>query len=358
MGQNHPTNDHNKGKWQRGDIFAISLQIVIPIIAIIVTVFTPMVTNSNPLTSDAKLAIIGLGLLAPIIINQYSLINGQNKNELYQQDNINKFKKLDEKISHTNPLLEKAFLSGNDRIIRFASRRMDEVNAVITEAVNGVRSGKLSPREYYNELEYFADLIITDKKINGKNFKGEIWAMTSFAPDEWIKDDGYEDAWTEKLKEMVTLGITTKRICIVPSDLIDIISKETFDANAANNIKQFPGFIKLLKDYYGADSVAAKNGIAKHYMLKDTINRTLADERGFFAIKMTDGALHILTGETVDEVGSLSAHVVFSDAEIENFRSLCQRFMTPNNALEKILKDKMKTNGFEKYITILGIVLP
>jgi hypothetical protein len=37
----------------------------------------------------------------------------------------------------------------------------------------------------------------TSSSLPKKNFKGEVWAMTSFADEEWIEDEGYEKLWTE-----------------------------------------------------------------------------------------------------------------------------------------------------------------
>jgi hypothetical protein len=350
MPHNNQLNNSSRKKWQTTDVIALIIQIAFPVISIIIAIFLP----SDQLPDNAKLAIIGLGILVPLIVNQISLTNGQNNTEFILSEIKNKLQQFDEKLSHINPLLENAFLSGNDRIIRFALRRMDEVKKVLKYAIDNQSSGMLKPRDYYDELEHLADLITKDKKIHGKDFTGEIWAMTSFAPDEWIKDDSYEGTWIESLKQMIDLGITTKRICIIPSTLIEKISKEIFNEEETKDIPQFSGFVKLLKDYYGKK---AKKGIAKHYIIKNTVDTDLTSTGGFFGIKLTDGTLHILTGETVDKFGSLTAESIFNEKEIKIFRERCEKFMKDKYILENVLTQTIKKAGFKTYIDNLDIVL-
>jgi len=259
---------------------------------------------------------------------------------------------MDEKLAHFNPILEKVFMSGNERIMRFALRRMDEVNSLIKYATDNQRSGKLKPREYYEELDHLAKLIMDDRKVNRKNFKGEIWAMTSFAPDEWVNDDGYEGAWTDTLKKMVDMGIKTRRLCIVPSGLLKIISDDTFTEPTKAEMPQYSGFIELLKDYYGS---GANSNTAHHHIIKETTNPELTKIAGFFAIKLTNGEIHILTGETVDKFGSLTAELLFDEKEITKFNSLFMKFMTDRNTLEKVILETAKQNGFIKFLCDIGI---
>jgi hypothetical protein len=332
-------------KWQTSDIVVLIVQIVFPLVAIIINWRIPSGAGTGQIPDDAKLSIIGLGLLVPLILNQISITNGQNRSDF-------SLREMEKKIAHINPILEKAFMSGNDRILRFALRRMKETNKVISSAIYNKRSDKLLPRDYYDELEHFAHLIMTDKTKKGEEFTGEIWAMTSFALDEWINDDGYEKRWVLKLNELVDMGIVTKRLCIVPQSLWDVIDKDLFDEAKAKTIPQFPGFIKLMQYYYGVD---AKRNIAHHYIIKDTTDPDLRKAAGFFAIKLTDGELHILTDETVDEYGSIRAEALFEDQEIKSFRKRCEGFMNPNYSLEKIIKKHAKPDGFLKYLQNNGI---
>ena len=341
-----------KKKWHVVDIVMLIIQIVFPLVALFIAWIIPTGTGSWQLSADIKLSLIGCGLLVPLIITQITIIVGQNKNEKSFLDVSKSIQQSDDKITHIHPILEKVFVSENERIMRFAFRRIDEVNNLIKYAVGNQRSGKLKPREYYEELDHLAKLIVDDKKLNDPNFNGEIWAMTSFAPDEWVNDDGYEGVWTDTLKKMVNMGIKTRRLCIVPARLFEIINTDEFTEPTKTDMPQYTGFIKLLIDYYGPSNM---NDIARHYIIKDSTNTELTAIAGFFAIKLTNGELHILTGETIDKFGSLTAEVLFDKKEIIGFKTLCMKFMNDRNELETVIHDIAKQNGFLKHLDDIGV---
>lgn len=81
--------------------------------------------------------------------------------------------------------------------------------------------------------------------------------------------------------------------------------------------------MELLESYYGA---GARKKVTEHYLIRERDNPNLEEIRGFFAIKLTNGDLHILYGETVDSNGALTAKVLFDSGEIQNVRRLCRRF--------------------------------
>jgi hypothetical protein len=344
---------HRK-KWQLLDYILLIIQVLFPLITLLIAWLAPTANATNPkgLSEDAKLAIIGLGILVPIIVQSVDMIKGQKETETSFSTLKENVQALEEKINHINPMLERAFFSGNDRVVRFALRRVDEVNALLKHVVDNLRSGKLKPREYYEELDYLAQLIRDDKRLHGSEFKGEIWAMTSFADHEWTDPDGYEGRWTDTLQELVALGIQTKRLCIVSSSLLDAISADTF--TVPTEISQFPGFMQLVISYYG---VGSKPDIAQHYIIRDTVDEELTRTAGFFAIKLTNGELHILTGETVDPLGSMSAEVLFKEDDIKHLRELCLRFMADRYTLEKIIKEKAKPSGFLQHLSDNGVTL-
>lgn len=343
----------NRKKWSVMDYVLLGIQIVFPLITLLIAWLVPTSTTANPtgLPEDTKLAIIGFGILVPLIVQSIDMTIGQKENDTSFSEVEENFRALDDKLSHVSPILERAFLTGNNRVMRFTIRRMDEVNALLKHVVDNLRSGKLKPREYYEELDYLAQLIKDDKKRNaGRNYKGEIWAMTSFADQEWTDRDGYEGRWTDTLQELVELGIKTKRLCIVPTNLLDAISTDTF--TPPTDIPQFPGFMELLKSYYGTGS---KPDIAKHYIIRDTVEEELTRTAGFFAIKLSTEELHILTGETVDQFGSMSAEVLFKEDDIRHLQNLCNKFMIDKFAIENVIKEKAKATGFLKYLSDNGV---
>ncbi len=331
-------------KWSTIDVVILAIEIIAPVVSILITVVYP---PGAKLPEDIKLAIIGVGIVIPIILLQSSVTVGQKKSELDLGNLKTRVTELDNKINHVSPILEQVFLSGNTRVQRFSYRRIDEVSKTIQSALSNNNSGNLRPSEYYEELLYLSDLIIRDKDEQRKNFTGEIWAMTSFAEDEWIADEGYEKLWTLKLKRLVDRGIKTRRLCIVPDNVYNLISGRTFSEPARNTEKAFWGFIELLESYY-RDPLRKKS--AEHFFLRHNDNPELTEIAGFFAIKLTNGELHILYGETVDENGALTAKVLFDPAEIQNVRRLFELYTSANYEMERVISAIAKQNGFIDYL--------
>lgn len=331
-------------RWTTIDIVILGIEIIAPVVSILITVVYPPGAN---LPEDIKLAIIGVGIAIPIILLQSSVTVGQKKSE-YDLGKLEvRVAELNEKVSHISPILEQVFLLGNVRAERFAYRRMREVSKTIQAALSSNNSGNLRPSEYYEELLYLADLIIKDQDEQKRKFNGEVWAMTSFAEDEWIADEGYEKLWTLRLKELVDRGIKTRRLCIVPDNVYRLISGKTFFEPDRNAEKAFWGFIELLESYYRE---SARKKTAEHFFIRPNDNPELIQIRGFFAIKLTNGELHILHGETVNENGALTAKVLFDPAEIRNVRRLFDLYTSDNYEIGRVISDTAKQNGFVDYL--------
>lgn len=331
-------------KWSGMDITVLILQVIAPVISII---FTCLIPQGKALPQDVRLAIVGTGILIPIILLQITVTIGQNKEENDIKKIDNNIEDISNKINHISPILEQVFLTGNDRAKRFVYRRMEEVIKTIRTALSNNNSGNLRPSEYYEELLYLADLIISDHIEQKKNFNGEVWAMTSFADEEWIEDGGYEKLWTEKLTDIVDKGIKTRRVCVIPDKIYDLISGKSFSENESKKIKSFTGFVCYLETYYG---VNARKKIAEHYCIKTNDNPELTQIKGFFAIKLTSGELHILHGETVNDTSALTAKVLFDPSEIGRVRELFERYTRPSHELGKVISGFAKQNGFLTFL--------
>ncbi len=328
-------------KWSIIDIIILIIEILAPTISILIAFFY----SNDRMTEDVKLAIISVGIVIPVILLQISVTVGQKKSEYDARVLELRMTEMQDKLNHVSPILEQVFKSGNTRIQRFVYRRMDEVNRTIQSALSNNNSGNLRPSEYYEELLYLADLIIKDKEKHKKKFTGEVWAMTSFAEDEWIADEGYERLWTRKLEEIVDRGIKTRRLCIVPDDVYAIISDTTF--SEPTNNKAFDGFIKLLDSYYGKST---RKKFVEHYFIRPGDNPDLTEIKGFFAIKLTNGELHILHGETVNENGAITAKVLFDPAEIRDVRRLFELYTSDNYDIGRVITATAKRNGFVEYL--------
>ncbi len=337
-------------KWTFWDIVVLVLEILSPLAAIIITCFIPA---GKELDSDMRLSIIGAGISIPVVLLQISITQGQNKSESDIEKIDNNVNGLSDKLNHISPVLEQVFLTGNDRIQRFAYRRFGEACKIIQSAVNNNNSGNLRPNEYYEELMFLADLILKDKAESKNRFSGEIWAMTGFAEEEWIADEGYERLWTDKLKDLVDAGIKTRRLCLIPDSVYDIITRQPF-VEPSVNVHSFRGFIELLESYYGT---GVRKKVTEHYIIRERDNPRLEQIKGFFAIKLTNGDLHILYGETVDANGALTAKVLFDSNEIQEVRRLFELYARSNYKIEQRLPDMVASNGFIAYLQNRGISL-
>lgn len=324
---------------------------ILQIVAIIIPVAMPFVSQalaqaSINISTDLKLSTIGAGISLSLLSLGIS-INGLEKRIKENHDKIsNRIDSVSQKIDQVNPVMEKVLLSENDRLQRFAFRRYDEFSKTINYALSVGNSGNLRPSEYYVELLYLADLIIKDKADNKQKFSGEIWAMTGFAEDEWICDEGYEKQWTEKLRELAKKHrIPTKRLCLIPSELENIIRK--FSDKKEYKEKSFQQFMELLRQYYCDEEIKKTT---EHFLIRASANQELEAINGFFAIKLTNGDLHILYGESGDANGSLTAKLSFDTKEISNIHNLFIRFATSNNRIEDKIREWSDGNGFIDYL--------
>lgn len=337
-------------KWTFWDIVVLVLEILSPLAAIIITCFIPA---GKELDSDMRLSIIGTGIAIPVVLLQISITQGQNKCESDIEKIDNNVNGLSDKLNHISPVLEQVFLTGNDRIQRFAYRRFGEACKVIQSAVNNNNSGNLRPNEYYEELMFLAELILKDKAESKNKFSGEIWAMTAFAKEEWIADKGNEKLWTDKLKDLVNAGIKTRRLCLISDSVYDIITRQPF-AEPSVDVHSFQGFIKLLESYYGT---GVRKKVTEHYIIRESGDPRLEQIKGFFAIKLTNGDLHILSEKTVDANDALTAEVLFDSNEIQGIRMLFERYARADYKIEQKLPEMVASNGFMAYLQDRGISL-
>lgn len=91
------------------------------------------------------------------------------------------------------------------------------------------------------------------------------------------------------------------------------------------------------------------------YGIRERDNPNLDEIKGFFAIKLTNGDLHILYGETVDANGALTAKVLFDSNEIQEVRGLFELYARSNYKIEKKLANMVASNGFMTYLQNRGI---
>lgn len=199
--------------------------------------------------------------------------------------------------------LYQIYSSKNERIKRFADRRIAEMIETLTKANQIGTSDFLEVREYYAELDFLADKLENDNGINRS-----IWAMTGFAPDEWSATGGYEKAWTERLKKLSQMNIKTRRICLLDNDILEKISDNKFKA-PKREIRgtSLEGFISLLKQYYQKDIKSN----CEHYIVLNNEFTDLEKIKGFFGIILSNKEKYVIEGEAVNRFFKFVEHFEF-----------------------------------------------
>lgn len=325
-----------------------------------IVAFIPNEKLSEPIKMTIICGCIGI----PIIILQISLTVGQNQiddkinntnitcssiKENIGGMNISIKKDLDNIFRETKQFisLHQIYSSKNERVKRFADRRIAEMINTLTTANQIGNSGFLEVREYYAELDFLADKL---EKDNGGN--SSIWAMTGFAPDEWSAAGGYEKAWTERLKKLSQMNIKTNRLCLLNNEIIQKIKDENFKApKRKNRGTALEGFISLLKDYYQDDQ-----SNCKHYILLNNEFSDLEKTKGFFGIVLSNNEKHIIEGEAVNLDNGLTGKVLFKNEDIEklftDFMHACQ----PNREIINFINENA-SKAFKDYLISSNIKL-
>jgi len=270
-----------RSKWKPREIAALFLEIASPAASIAVACLLP---TSNAMSIDQRLAVVVGGIAIPIVMLQFSLTKSIKtvSHEISEVDL--KVDSASEMIGHISPVLESVIRSDNDKLQRFAFRRLDEAYDTVIYALNNNNSGDLKPNEYYEELLYLSSLILKDKDENKDKFAGEIWAMTGFAENEWVADEGYERLWSDRLKEMAVANIPTKRLCLIHAELYEMLMRQPFvvPPDSDERYSSFWSFVGFLEDYYCKNDIKTS---VNHYFIRDSDNDMLSSVRGFFCNK-------------------------------------------------------------------------
>lgn len=301
-------------KWTKWDKWLISIQIISIIVSIIIA-FVP----EDKLTATIKLTIICACIGIPILIVQITITVGQNRIESNILTLISTLKDATNQTTQIATLFQ-ICTSQNERIRRFADRRISEMTKSLELACRIGSSGELNVTDYYMELNYLADKLEKDDKN-----KCLIWAMTGFAPDEWSAAGGYESAWTQRLQHLSESGVKTTRICLLSEDIVNAINADSFiiEQHEGHHLP-IEGLISLLKQYY-----TKPDQNCKHYIILNNEFELLERIKGFFGIILSNQEKYIIEGEALNLDKGLTGNVLFNTQEIEaiynEFRFACQQ---------------------------------
>lgn len=331
----------SKKKWTATDKWLIALQIASIIVSIIVALIP-----DKTLTPSIKMTIICCCVGIPIIVVQISLTVGSNRIESIirkQNDSIVQSNLLTQQIIE----LYQIYTTKNERVRRFAERRIDETIKALNEANQMGSSGLLEVGEYYNELDYLAD------KLEQDNIeKCSIWAMTGFAPNEWSSNGGYEKAWTDRLNGLAKRQVKTTRLCFISNELLRQINDDNFIPQPKSERgTALDGLISLLEQYYKKDDPNRA-----HYVFLHNEFIALEEKKGFFGIILSNSEKHVIEGEAVNLDNGLTGKVLFKNEDIEDLYNVFMHACQPDREIIKFIKDNSSQN-FRDYLLKKKIIL-
>ena len=119
------------------------------------------------------------------------------------------------------------------------------------------------------------------------------------------------------------------------------MTDSNFTVPAEGENKQFDALIKLLRDYY-----SPKNDQTTHYFFREQDAPDLAIYNGFFAIKLSNGEMHILVEA---KANILTAKALFSTYRIQQIRDLYDRYAIDSSEIIKKL-NQYASDSFKMYL--------
>ena len=297
----------------------------------------------DEVTLSKGIAILSADISVLFLIHQ--LINNISLEEIISKQNayFNSISNDLDKIEHSiniEEICKKIYTLENREQKEIYLKSIGAFFETMNSRINGIRSGGLSRYDYYGELTKAADAIIEDinKFSNKHNYSGEIWAMTFWQDDELDFDDEYENAWIKKMEEMDSMGIKTKRICVMKH------RKKLIEQT--NPDKSTIDFLNKLK-YYCEKDAPCKNTVL--YAI-DNIDSLLIKEqnwigKGFFATKLSNGDLRLIRGVSLDNPNSniLGGEIDFDKKRVQNIREIWERLIAQSG--EKTINSYLQKNS-------------
>ena len=330
-----------KKRWTSTDKWLIALQIASIVVSAIIAIIP-----DEALIPSIKMTIICSCIGIPMIVVQISLTVDSNRIEsTIEQQNHS----ITQSNRSTQQLIDlyQIYSTKNERVRRFAERRIDETIKSLHIANQMGSSGLLEVGEYYNELDYLADKLEQD---NGDNCS--IWAMTGFAPDEWSSNGGYERAWTDRLNKLAKRQIRTIRLCFISDELLSQINDENFIPQPKSERgSSLDGLISLLEQYYKESNLNRE-----HYVLLHNEFTALEDKKGFFGIVLSNNEKHVIEGEAVNLDNGLTGRVLFNNNDIEELYKVFEHACQQDREIIKFINDNA-SQKFKDYLVEKGIIL-
>lgn len=332
---------------------------ILTIISPVVSLLCALLIENPKYSENEKLATIVAGITIPTILIGWR----QNENKGLIKSVKGLMAELESTISPTRHLA-KILSSGDEKRVSFTQRRLGDFKTILRRAAQDSETELLSVPIYYSELNNLADTIQNDNNPD----KCEIWAMTSFTDEEWgDRVNDLEVEWGKRIRQLSGI-IVTKRICIIDSELAQLLKKrkdyyskqkQDWVRNSSNPVliqqRRLKSFFDYLITYYKytTDGLVGLEPKVKNYALKSTDQGyiKLIQEKGFFGIKSSDGNKCIITGEDVTSNG-IQGRFVFSEDRINELYDFHIKACKKDNTLESFLLSDKTSSDFKEFIRV------
>lgn len=337
---------------------AQTLKIIVFVCQIIGTFAIPLIlVKMDSMTIDQGIAILVANVSVLFLTSEFS---GAMSFSEFDDKTDEQFEELKEKMIiieeslKLDDLYKRIYMLENNEQKEIYLKSMRLYLNTMNNRISGARSGALSRHDYYGELTKAGDSIIQDHETMGDKFTGEIWAMTFWQDDELDLSDAYENAWVKKMEYMDSIGIKTRRLCVMKNKKA-MLKREYVD-------ESLKGLLTRL-NYYGKSNAVCKN---TSVFAIDSIDTLTVEQqewigKGFFATKLSNGELRLIRGVSLDNRNSttLGGEIDFDESRVKEIRYLWERLIEENgnqtindylwHVSSNAVKDQMKKMEFDGY---------
>ena len=220
-------------------------------------------------------------------------------------------------------LFKRIYMVNDEQQRNIYIKSLETFVSTMMSRIDGARSGALSRIDYYNELNKAGNMIVDDNNAHHSNYSGEIWAMTFWCDDELDLSDESEAAWVAKMESMDKMGIKTRRLCVM-KDKKGMMTRESLD-------EVTDAFLLRIK-YYCEKNRTNQNTTV--YAIESIDSLSVKEQewigKGFFAIKLHTGELHLIRGVSMDNPNAttLGGEIDFDVARVSEIRTIWERLIT------------------------------
>lgn len=302
------------------------IKIVVFVCQIIGTFVIPIILEKmDSMTIDQGIAILVANISVLFLTSEFS--NTMNFNE-FDDKTDEQFEELKNRITiieeslKMDDLYKQIYMLDNKEQKEIYLNSMRLHLNTMNNRISGSRSGALSRHDYYVELTKAGDSIIQDKTTLNDKFTGEIWAITFWQDDELDLSDAYENAWVRKMEHIDSIGIKTRRLCVMKNKKA-ILKRENVDESVQE-------FLTRLNYYCQSNAVCKNTSV----FAIDSIDTLTVEQqewigKGFFATKLSNGELRLIRGVSLDNrnATTLGGEIDFDETRVKEIRNLWEHLI-------------------------------